>query len=43
MTEDRKIINVIDHYCYYHHYYYYYDHKSSTDRDTKASVLLSQI
>ena len=43
MTEDRKIMNVIDHYCYYHHYYYYYDHRSSTERDTKASVLLSQI
>ena len=41
MTEDREITNVIDHYCYYHHYYYYYDHRTSTDRDTKASVLLS--
>ena len=36
MTEDRKIMNVIDHYCYYHHYYYYYDHTSSTERDTKS-------
>ena len=43
ITEDRKIMNVIDHCCYYHHYYYYYDHKTSTERDTKASVLVSQI
>ena len=25
MTEDRKMINVIDHYWYYHHYYYCYE------------------